>query len=176
MNILIAYASTEGQTRKIARYAADYLNGQGHTVELVGAEDAKDAELARFDAVLLAGSVHGGRYQKPLIALAKSKAKALDTVRAAFLSVSLAAAGDDPDDWAGLSEGVNRFAKKTGWTPPTVMHVAGAFRFTEYDFFKSWAMRWIAAQKDQEVNPHEDTEYTDWAGLKKALDSWLAGG
>ncbi len=175
MNILIAYASTEGQTRKIARYAADYLNGQGHSVELVSAKDAQDAELARFDAVLLAGSVHGGRYQKPLVKLAKEKAAALSQVRSAFLSVSLAAAGTDSDEWADLSECVNRFAEKTGWTPPTVMHVAGAFRFSEYDFFKSWAMRWIASQKQEDIDPHQDKEYTDWAALKKTLDRWLAG-
>ncbi|PJI91364.1 menaquinone-dependent protoporphyrinogen oxidase [Yoonia maricola] len=175
MNILIAYTSTEGQTRKIARYAADYLNGQGHSVELVGAKDAHDAELARFDAVLLAGSVHGGKYQKPLIALAKSKAAALAQVRSAFLSVSLTAAGTDADEWAGLTACVDRFAKKTGWTPPTVMHVAGAFRFSEYDFFKSWAMRWIASQKNEQVDPHEDKEFTDWATLKKTLDTWLLG-
>ena len=175
MKILIAYASTEGQTRKIARYAADYLIGHGHSVELVSAADAIDAELARFDAVRLAGSVHAGRYQKPLVKLAKKRSKALSQVRSAFLSVSLAAAGDDADDWAGLAECVNRFAEKTGWTPPTVMHVAGAFRFSEYDFFKSWAMRWIAAQKEQDVDPNEDKEYTDWAALKKTLDAWLAG-
>ncbi len=175
MNILIAYASTEGQTRKIARYATDYLIGQGHCVELAGAEDACDAEFARFDAVLLAGSVHAGNYQKPLIKLAKRKAAALAQVRSAFLSVSLAAAGTDADDWAGLSACVNRFAEKTGWVPPTVMHVAGAFRFSEYDFFKSWAMRWIASQKDQDVDSRQDKEYTDWAALKKTLDEWLAG-
>lgn len=175
MNILIAYASTEGQTRKIARYCADYLNGQGHSVELSGAEDAHDAELARFDAVLLAGSVHAGKYQKALTVLAKKKAAALAQVRSAFLSVSLTAAGTDVDEWAGLTECVNRFAEKTGWTPPTVMHVAGAFRFSEYDFFKSWAMRWIASQKDEEIDPHKDKEFTDWAALKKTLDNWLAG-
>lgn len=173
MNILIAYASTEGQTRKIARYCADYLSSKSHSVELVGAEDALDAELARFDAVLLAGSVHMGKYQKSLVALAKKKAAALAHVRAAFLSVSLAAAGTDVDDWTGLAECVNRFAEKTGWTPPKVIHVAGAFRFSGYDFFKSWAMRWIAAQRDQDVDPHTDREYTDWAALKKTLDDWL---
>ena len=176
MKILIAYASTEGQTRKIARYCADYLFGQGHTVELTEAKNAADTELSRFDAVLLAGSVHGGRYQKSLIKLARAKAAALGNLRAAFMSVSLAAAGDDPEDWKGLRDCVARFAKKTGWTPPTVFHVAGAFRFSEYDFFKSWAMRWIAAQKDHEVEPHKDKEYTDWAALKISLDGWLSSG
>jgi menaquinone-dependent protoporphyrinogen oxidase len=173
MKILIAYASTEGQTRKICRYCSDYLVDKGHSVELVAAEDAKDTELARFDAVLLAGSVHSGRYQKSLLKLASKRSDALAHMKAAFMSVSLGAAGDDPADWAGLDECVNKFASHTGWAPQTVMHVAGAFRFSEYDFFKSWAMRWIASQKDEEVDPDQDKEYTDWAALKKTLDGWL---
>jgi len=173
MKILIAYASTEGQTRKIARYCADYLTEQGHTVELCPAEDATDTSLSRFDAVLLAGSLHAGNYQPVLVDLAKAQAGTLRNAKAAFLSVSLAAAGDDTEDWVGLRNCVTRFAEETGWTPKTVMHVAGAFRFSEYDFFKSWAMRWIAKEKDQSVKPGEDKEYTDWAALKTALGDWL---
>ena len=176
MKILIAYASTEGQTRKIVQFCADYLMDEGHNVELLPAADAKDIDLSRFGAVLLAASVHAGKYQKPLVKLATAQADALAKMKAAFMSVSLAAAGTDPDDWEGLKDTVDRFAAKTGWMPQKVMHVAGAFRFSEYDFFKSWAMRWIAAQKDQEVDPHEDKEYTDWAALRTTLDEWLGDG
>ncbi len=176
MKILIAYASTEGQTRKIARCCADHLIDCGHSVELTHASDARDIDLGRFDAALLAGSVHGGTYQKPLRKFAKGQSDALAEMKAAFLSVSLAAAGDDPDDWQGLNDCVARFTEATGWTPSTVMHVAGAFRFSEYDFFKAWAMRWIAAQKDHEVDPHQDKEYTDWQALRDNLDAWLADG
>jgi menaquinone-dependent protoporphyrinogen oxidase len=35
MKILIAYATTEGQTRKICRYCADVLIDEGHSVELL---------------------------------------------------------------------------------------------------------------------------------------------
>lgn len=173
MEIVIAYASTEGQTRKIARFCANHLLDRGHLVEILSAADAKDLNLDRFDAALIAGSVHAGKYQKPLRKLAKRQAEALGAMKSAFMSVSLAAAGDDPDDWNGLKTCVARFAEATGWTPAEVFHVAGAFRFSEYDFFKSWAMRWIAAQKNQDVDPHEDTEYTDWAALRETLDNWL---
>ncbi len=173
MKVLIAYASTEGQTRKIARFCADHLVDTGHSVELAHASDAKDIGFDRFDAVLLAGSVHAGQYQKVLRNLANRQRDALGGMKSAFMSVSLAAAGGDKDDWDGLQGCVDHFAAKTGWSPETVMHVAGAFRFSEYDFFKSWAMRWIAAQKDQTVDPHEDREYTDWAALKQHLDAWL---
>ncbi|MBE0414057.1 flavodoxin domain-containing protein [Yoonia sp.] len=176
MKILIAYASTEGQTRKIAQFCADHFLQDGHSVELLPAADADHIVFSRFDAVLLAGSVHGGKYQKPLVRLARQRAAALTVMKSAFLSVSLAAAGTDKDDWDSLSDIVERFAAKTGWTPKSVMHVAGAFRFSEYDFFKSWAMRWIAAQKDQDVDPHQDKEYTDWDALRRRLDDWLKTG
>ena len=53
----------------------------------------------------------------------------------------------------------------TGWTPGQILHVAGAFRFTEYDFFKGWVMRLIAKEKKVEVDPHRDLELTDWPAL-----------
>ena len=173
MKVAIVYASTEGQTRKIVQFCADHLVGHGHAVEVIGARDATDLDLGRFDVALIAGSVHAGKYQKSLIAFVAKNAGVLAQMQSAFMSVSLAAAGDDPDDWNGLGQCVDRFGRKTGWAPKQVFHVAGAFRFSEYDFFKSWAMRWIASQKDEAVDPHSDTEYTDWVALTDTLDNWL---
>ena len=61
-----------------------------------------------------------------------------------MLSVSLSAAGTDAEDWAGIHKCVAQFEADTGWIPGRVEHVAGAFRFSEYDFFRAWAMRRIA--------------------------------
>ncbi|MGC9370726.1 MAG: flavodoxin domain-containing protein [Paracoccaceae bacterium] len=175
MKTAIIYATTEGQTRKIARFCADRLADAGDSVELIQAEDASDIDLSRFDGAILAASVHIMRYQKEMVEFATAQADALNGLRTLFLSVSLAAAGDDPEDWEGLGKCVAEFSAKTGWTPGQVEHVAGAFKFSEYDFFRSWAMRWIAAQKGQEVSPGEDREYTDWAALGATLDAWRAG-
>ena len=62
MYLLIAYATTDGQTRKIARFAADRLASLGHAVELLNVEDAEGLDLARFDGAILAGSLHAGGY------------------------------------------------------------------------------------------------------------------
>ncbi|WP_343082199.1 flavodoxin domain-containing protein [Ostreiculturibacter nitratireducens] len=175
MKLLIVYGTTEGQTRKVARFAADRLADAGHAVELLQAEDAEGVDLGRFDGVILAGSIHAGDFQKALVAFAEDNAKALAGARTLFLSVSLSAAGDYNEDWAGLDDCIARFVKNTGWTPGKVAHVAGAFRFSEYDFFKSWAMRWIASQKDQTVKAGVDKEYTDWDALGALLDEWVAG-
>lgn len=172
MKILIVYATTEGQTRKVARYAFQRLAGAGHSAELVSAEDADGLDPSDYDAAILAGSVHGGRYQKALGDYAADAADALRGMPTLFLSVSLTAAGDDEADWKGLRDCVARFAEETGWTPGRVEHVAGAFKFSEYDFFRWWAMRWIAAQRDETVTPGTDKEYTDWQALAAVLSDW----
>jgi menaquinone-dependent protoporphyrinogen oxidase len=174
MYLLIAYATTDGQTRKIARFAADRLSG-GHSVELLNVEDAEGLDLSRFDAVLLAGSLHAGGYQKTLARFVTEQRAALAMLPTLFLAVSLSAAGQDAEDWAGLRKCLAEFETETGWTPGRVEHVAGAFRFSEYDFFRAWAMRRIADQKGETVEAGKDKEYTDWAALGVLLDAWAAG-
>ena len=174
MRILLCYASTEGQTRKICRFCAEHLVARGDSVEMLPVEEAGEIDLAPFDAAILAGSVHVGRLQAGLAEFAAAHAEALNGLPTLFLVVSLAIAGDDPKDRAELDRIAADFADKAGWTPGQVAHVAGAFRFTEYDFFKSLAMRWIARQKGQDVDPHSDTEYTDWAALADLIKGWPA--
>ena len=61
MRILICYATTEGQTRKICRFVADHLMDKGHSVELLSADDgldeASELDLNRFDAAVLQRNV-----------------------------------------------------------------------------------------------------------------------
>lgn len=175
MYLIIAYATTDGQTRKIARFAADRLAASGHSVELLNVEDTEGVDLGRFDGAILAGSLHLGSYQKALGRFATAARAELALMPTLFLAVSLAAAGKDAEDWAGLRKCVANFETETGWTPGRLEHVAGAFRFSEYDFFRSWAMRRIADQKGETVEPGKDKEYTDWSALADVLDAWVAG-
>ncbi|MEP3333059.1 flavodoxin domain-containing protein [Sedimentitalea sp.] len=172
MKILICYATTEGQTRKIARFCADQLFAGGHNVEVLAVNDAEALDLAGFDAAILAGSVHIGRLQRELATFAEASAPALNGLPTKLLVVSLSAAGGEKSEMDDLDRMVQAFCHETGWTPGAVHHVAGAFRFTEYDFFKFWALRWIAARKGQKVDPNADMEYTDWAVLADLLKDW----
>ncbi len=175
MRVLIVYATTEGQTRRIARFAADHLGAARHSVELLHAADGDDLDPARFDTAILAGSVHAGVYQEELTSFARDHAAAFGAMRTLFLSVSLSAAGTHPEDWRGLDAAVERFCNETGWTPGRIAHVAGALRFSEYSFFRYWAMRWIAQHRDESVQGGSDVEYTDWDALRTLLDEWAAG-
>lgn len=174
MKLLVLYATTEGQTRKIARHVADRLADAGHGVELLNATEAEGLDPGRFDRAVLAGSLHAGGYQAALAGFAQRHAAALNAMPTLFLAVSLSAAGDDAEDWAGLTKCLDAFLSETGWTPGHIAHVAGAFRFSEYGFLKSWAMRRIAAVKDPEARPDQDREYTDWAALDRTVEGWMA--
>ena len=173
MRIVIIYATTEGQTRKIAQFAEDTLTETGHEVDLFKAGQTGGVDPARYDAAILAGSLHAGRYQPELHDFARANAAALNGLgQTLFLPVSLSAAGDDADDLEGLERQTKAFLEETGWTPGEIANVAGAFRFSEYDFFKSLAMRWIARSRPEKIDPHTDTEFTDWDALRAVLADW----
>ncbi|MGE4325804.1 MAG: flavodoxin domain-containing protein [Pseudodonghicola sp.] len=172
--ILICYASTEGQTRKICRFAAEQLIAKGLSVEMLPAGDAAEVALAAFDAAILAGSVHLGRLQPELAEFCSEHAGTLNRMPTLLLVVSLAAAGNDPDERAALDRIAAAFASASGWRPGRVEHVAGAFRFGAYGPLRRWAMRWIAWRKGQRIAPGQDREYTDWAALAALLKGWPA--
>jgi menaquinone-dependent protoporphyrinogen oxidase len=173
MKILIVYATTDGQTRRIARRAAETVADRGHAVELIAAEDAAGSDLSRYGGVVLAGSVHAGGFQKALAEFAHAGAAALNVMPTLFLAVSLSAAGHDAADWAGLGRILEEFREATGWTPGRVEHVAGAYLPSRYDVFRGWAMKRILAAKDPGADLAADREYTDWGRLEEAVTAWL---
>ncbi len=173
MRILVLYATTDGQTRKIARHVMAVLSGIGHGVELMNVTESEGVDLSRYDRAVLAGSLHAGGYQAALAGFARAQAARLNAMPTLFLPVSLSAAGNDTEDWDGLRKCLDEFLAETGWTPGYIEHVAGAFRFSEYGYFRAWAMRRIAAVKDPEVQAGQDKEYTDWAALDRVILGWV---
>jgi menaquinone-dependent protoporphyrinogen oxidase len=174
MKFLLVYGTSEGQTQKISRFVADRLGQQGHQALVVNAiESTPDAEPRDFDAAIIAASVHAGRYQSAIIHYVRKHLTAIGARPNAFLSVSLAAAGDDEEDVAGLKRCVADFTHETGWTPRCIHHVAGAFRYTAYDFLKRWAMKYIAYRKGGPTDTSRDYELTDWDDLSRFVDSFI---
>ena len=175
MKLLLVYGTTEGQTQKIAGFVADHLAQQGHGTRVVNSIAATVApDLREFDAVMIAASLHAGRYQSAVIHFVNEHLAAINARPSAFLSVSLAAASDDADDVQGLERCVSDFTHQTGWNPRRIHHVAGAFRYTSYDFLKRWAMKYIAYRKGASTDTSRDHELTDWADLARFADAFAA--
>lgn len=175
MNILIVYGTTEGQTRKIVEFMRDRLRDRGEIVTLIEALDApSDLDPHTYDAAIVAASLHAGQYQAAVVEFAGKHHTVLNAMKSAFVSVSLSAAGKDEDDLQGLARCVAQFQQQTGWTRQTLHHAAGAFRFTQYDFLKRWALKYIAWRKGQPTDARKDYELTDWEALGRFVDEFLS--
>lgn len=170
MRVLIVFGTTEGHTRELCQFMAMRLREAGHlaTVEEATAR-AQAAKPESYDAVILAGSLHVGRFQPGLVEFAREHHEALSSRPNAFVSVSLSAAGENPQDWEGLEQCVARFQHETGWTPGAIHHAAGAIRYSHYDFFKRLALKYIAHRRGQETVTSRDYDLTDY----QALERWV---
>lgn len=175
MNFLIVYGTTEGQTRKIAEFVADRIAKRGHTIATVDAtsEHARELTLREFDGVIVAASLHAGIYQAAIEAFVRKHHETLNSLCTAFFSVSLGAASEEPSDVLGVNNCVERFVTATGWRPGAIHHIAGAFRYTQYDFFKRWAMRAIAHQKGVTGDAGHDLEMTNWSQVALFTDAFV---
>jgi menaquinone-dependent protoporphyrinogen oxidase len=163
--ILIVYASTHGQTAKIAGALADALR------RLPAAVDVFDARTAScrphdYDGIIVAASVHAGGYQKTIRRWAKSYASVLNSKQTAFVSVCLAVLQHDPKVRQELDAIVTRFTGDVGWTPTVVKFVAGALLYTRYNWFVRRLMKRIVAKAGGDTDTTRDYEYTDWKDLR----------
>ncbi|CUH64165.1 Protoporphyrinogen IX dehydrogenase [menaquinone] [Thalassovita gelatinovora] len=174
MKLLIVYASSEGQTRKIARTIMDRIADSGQSVELLPVSDAVGTDFSRFDRMIIAAPIHAGHYPRALVDFLSQEAENLRTLPTLFLSVSLAAAGHDAEEWRDLDHIEADFCAATGWHPGRVEQIAGAYKPSQYDVFRRYIMRRILAAKDPGADLDADKEYTDWPALAALVDDWLA--
>jgi len=168
--LLIVFASTEGQTEKIADHIRARLEGAGHRV--VETQAGQGEAPAGVEAVIVAGSLHLGRHQPELVDFVKRHRETLQAVPGLFLSVSLSAQGD-AHDRADAQRCVDDFLTETGWQPTQTALVAGGVHLKKINIFKRFALRRILRQKGYEVEPSGDLEFTDWAGLDRTVDSFV---
>jgi len=82
----------------------------------------------------------------------KSNAAWLAAIPSAFVAVSLTAALKDDKSPGELREMAEAFFRETGWAPAITRNVAGALRYTEYDYFKRLLMKLIARQQGGETD------------------------
>lgn len=175
--ILIAYGTTDGHTAKIAAFMGSVLRSTGAQVDIVRVGvDGADPYPERYDAVVVAGSLQAGGYQRALKGWVRRHADALSRVPTAMISVGLGCLQKDPEVWADLDQSVNRFIKETGWQPSVVKIVAGALLYTRYGWLRRWIMRRITRKAGVETDPTRDYIYTDWDDLRLFSEGFLRRG
>jgi menaquinone-dependent protoporphyrinogen oxidase len=167
---LILYATTEGQTARIAERMARTLQSKGHAVDAFPA-DAAPAGLDVYDGVIIGASIHYGRHPGSLRAWIRGHRRALAARPNAFFSVSLSAGGPGARP-ASAKRYLETFLRQTGWRPPQTATIAGALQYSKYGRFKTLLMRMIVGFAGGDTDPSQDYEYTDWSAVDRFAESF----
>ena len=170
--VLVFYDTTDGHTHAIADAIGRALRLGGVPVDVVQAGMLNP--IARdYSAVIVAASVHAGKYQRGVFDWVKQHAAELNARPTAFVSVSLGILQQsDPQVMADINAIVTRFTADTGWNPAAVKHVAGALLYTRYNFLKRWIMKRIAAKAGGDTDTSQDYDYTNWSDLRAFADDF----
>ena len=179
--ILIAYATSEGQTAKICRAFEQQFETAGHTVELIDLESRDAApDAAQFDAVIVAASVHAGKHQRSAVDFVNSNADALRSKPTAFVSVGLAIIAVEESGRRRADEQVESFLNEVDWKPGLIAKLGGAFRYSEFSGIRRWvfkvSQRLFKKDLDRQGWPDltVDNEFTDWDQLRRFGEEFSA--
>lgn len=173
MAVLIAFATVEGQTGKIARHVEAVAKEAGNNVQLLDASDlAARADWDAVDKVILAASVHERRHPKDFEVFVAAKHSELKERPVLLLSVSLSAAFEEGQDEA--QDYADEMKMRTGLEPDAELMVAGAIRAQSYDYFSSQVLKHVVLRGrdfDPSVKEHE---FTDWDEVSATVRDFLA--
>jgi menaquinone-dependent protoporphyrinogen oxidase len=177
-HVLIVYSTTEGQTRRIAAFAADAAIAVGSGATLLPVEEAvigPDGELpggGRADCVLVAAAIHVGRHSPSVLRFVQRHAAVLRELPTAFLSVSMSAAAARTRSEA--ERYVDSFLNEARWQPTLRGTVAGALRFEEYGLLKRLLMKRVVKIRGLDVDTTRNHEFTNWNDVRDFTLSLLS--
>jgi menaquinone-dependent protoporphyrinogen oxidase len=171
--LLVAFASTEGQTHKIAERVVAIAQGQGQKVKLYDTSALEGIpSIDAFDAVIVAASVHEDRHQESAANFVMAHRDQLRQKKSALISVSLSAATTE-----GCTEAqhyVDGFVEATGWSPRKTLLLAGALDWADCDYFQRQVLAHILADRGLTPDQKGAHEFTDWAALEKFVVGFLS--
>jgi menaquinone-dependent protoporphyrinogen oxidase len=167
MTIQILYSSTEGQAKRIAERVDEELRGRGHVTQCENV--AKAVMWTKPNAILLIASIHVGKHANAARNLIKGNLPLFNDIPSGFLSVSLSANEADRTRAHGY---VRDFMEETGWRPELTATVAGALRYTDYNFVKKLMIKRIATENGLPTDTSRNHEFTDWDEVATFVDTF----
>ncbi len=164
-SIFILWSSTEGQTRRVVQAIEQELRRGGHKLETINADAPPRSWIfSKADALLVAASIHRGKYTDGLRSILKQQSGRLAALPSAFVSVSLSAA--KPETQAEADGYIAALLEETGFKPSLTFSLAGALRYPEYSFFKRRMMKQIAKESGLPTDTSQVHEFTDWEKVR----------
>lgn len=173
-SILIAFASREGQTRRICEHIRSRCETDGCAVSLVDLTAGEpEPDITTYDAAIVAGSIHRGRIEQALSSYLMRSAPALGRLRTAFLSVSLSAASVDRAARSAVDEIARQLLFEVGWHPDETRHVAGAVDPDALNLLERLTVHAVTNHHGIALERSGRTELTDWAEVDQFVDGFV---
>jgi menaquinone-dependent protoporphyrinogen oxidase len=160
--ILIAYATTHGQTASIATCIQLKLEQLGCHVTTANLKEGPAPPLGEFNGVIVGASIIARGHQPAAAAFIRENLNALNTMPAAFFSVSASAGSSREQGRAAARRLRNAFLAEVGFSPVMAESIAGAIKYTRYNILLRWYMKRASKLNGGSTDTSRDHEYTDW--------------
>lgn len=164
--ILIVYGTTHGQTAAIAAFLQLILEQRGCEVTLSNVKEPPTPPLDSFDGIIVGASVIARGHQPAIAAFIRDNLEALKAVPSAFFSVSASAGSSREPGRAAARRVRDAFLAETGFRPDLTDCIAGAIKYTRYNFLLRWYMKRASRMNGGSTDTSRDHEYTDWGQVK----------
>ena len=175
MKILILYGSLEGQTKKISERLADIIRNKGYQATTQSGEQLPtDFSVDNFDAAIIGGSIHMGKYPAYINNFVVTHSDWLNNVPSAFFTVCMAVNSVNVKSREEAKHYGDKFIAHTGWKPKLSQTFAGAVKYTKYNFITRFIMKWISKREGGSTDTSRDHEYTDWEMVECFAENFMS--
>ncbi|NOD45725.1 MULTISPECIES: flavodoxin domain-containing protein [unclassified Ruegeria] len=173
MTVLIAFATVEGQTAKIARFVGKIAKEAGFNTNLVNTDKMSDrVSLGDVVKVILLAPVHERRHPESFEAFISSHRDTLEKRKSLVLSVGLKAAFASGREEA--RDYLTEMLLRTGFQPDATALIAGAVRPENYGYFEREILRHVVLL-GRKIDPRDGArEFTDWEELTSIVLDFLS--
>lgn len=174
MKVLILFGTSEGQTEKIANRIAAIISNKGHEVMAqCGERLPGDFAANDFDAVMIGGSIHMGKYQPYVKSFVLGHRDWLNSIPSAFFTVCMGVTSRHAKDRAGAEQYSLKFLQQSGWQPRLTQTFAGAVKYTQYNVITRFIMKMISKREGGSTDTRRDHEYTDWQAVARFAGQFI---
>jgi len=160
MKALLLYSTTDGQTRAIASYIANSLQGS-LACNVMDLQRAGSVKLADYAVVVIGASIRYGHFNPALDKFVKQHTDELNRLPTAFYGVNLTARKPEKRT-PQTNPYVRKFLLASPWKPTASAVFAGALRYPRYRWLDKVMIRFIMRMTGGETDTSKEVEYTDW--------------
>jgi len=177
MRAAVFFATREGHAEHVAHRVAFDLRGRHIDVDVIDVRDVKGfLDWHGYTLAFVIASVHTGHHEKEMIEFVKRSKEHLTKLHASFLSLTLSQAGAElpantlvqrQTAHADALKMISDFMRDTGWQPARILPVAGALKYSQYNFLVKFIMKRIAHKAGFDGPATRDYEFTNWPAIDR---------